>query len=178
MSYEKYYPGGWQSGESGGTPITPEALNHIENGIKQTYSDFAPAQEDASFPGCYYRMVNGIKEWINPPMVPGVEYRTTERYNGNVVYTQTIDCGYLPKNTYKSVYLSNKNTIVLDYKAIVIWEENPAYLYNWVVPMRKLHSQTQDVVEVQVVNEAVHLYTNYDYNGEPHTQVTIKYYKR
>lgn len=43
MSYEKYYPGGWQSGESGGTPITPEALNHIENGIKQTYSEFAPA---------------------------------------------------------------------------------------------------------------------------------------
>lgn len=43
MSYEKFYPGGWQSGESGGTPITPEALNHIENGIKQTYSDFAPA---------------------------------------------------------------------------------------------------------------------------------------
>lgn len=33
MSYEKYYPGGWQSGESGGTPITPEALNHMENGI-------------------------------------------------------------------------------------------------------------------------------------------------
>lgn len=43
MSYEKFYPGGWQSGESGGTPITPEALNHIENGIKQTYSDLAPA---------------------------------------------------------------------------------------------------------------------------------------
>lgn len=42
MSYEKYYPGGWQSGESGGTPITPEALNHIENGIKQTHSEFLP----------------------------------------------------------------------------------------------------------------------------------------
>lgn len=34
MSYEKYYPGGWQSGESGGTPITPEALNHMEAGIE------------------------------------------------------------------------------------------------------------------------------------------------
>ena len=33
MSYEKYYPNGWQSGETGGTPITPEALNHIEAGI-------------------------------------------------------------------------------------------------------------------------------------------------
>ena len=90
MSYEKYYPGGWQSGESGGTPITPEALNHMENGIKKAYSDFAPAQEDASFPGCYYRMVNKKQEWINPPMVPGVEYRTTERSSGSAVYVKRI----------------------------------------------------------------------------------------
>ena len=36
MSYEKFYPNGWQSGETGGTPISPEALNHIENGIKNS----------------------------------------------------------------------------------------------------------------------------------------------
>lgn len=33
MSYKKFYEGGWQSGETGGTPITPEALNHMEAGI-------------------------------------------------------------------------------------------------------------------------------------------------
>lgn len=32
-------------------------------------------------------------EWVNPPMNLGVEYRTTERWNGNVVYTMLIDCG-------------------------------------------------------------------------------------
>jgi hypothetical protein len=31
--YTPYYSGGWQSGESGGTPITPAALNNMENGI-------------------------------------------------------------------------------------------------------------------------------------------------
>lgn len=31
--YSPYYGGGWQSGESGGTPITPAALNNMENGI-------------------------------------------------------------------------------------------------------------------------------------------------
>ena len=41
-------------------------------------------------PGCYYRTVDGVTEWINPPMVSGVEYRTTERYNGNVVYKKLI----------------------------------------------------------------------------------------
>lgn len=29
-------------------------------------------------------------EWVNPPMVSGVEYRTTERYNNKPVYTQTL----------------------------------------------------------------------------------------
>lgn len=42
MGYNPYYEGGWKSGKEGGTPITPEALNHIEAGIEQTYSDFAP----------------------------------------------------------------------------------------------------------------------------------------
>lgn len=33
MAYTPYYSGGWQSGEEGGTPITPDALNHMEEGI-------------------------------------------------------------------------------------------------------------------------------------------------
>lgn len=34
-------------------------------------------------------------EWINPPMIAGEEYRTTERFEGKPVYTQLIDCGNL-----------------------------------------------------------------------------------
>lgn len=33
MAYTPYYSGGWQSGEQGGTPITPAALNNMEDGI-------------------------------------------------------------------------------------------------------------------------------------------------
>ena len=33
MNYTPYYPNRWASGETGGTPITPEALNHMEDGI-------------------------------------------------------------------------------------------------------------------------------------------------
>jgi len=32
-------------------------------------------------------------EWVNPPMHAGVEYRTTERWNGSPVYTKLVDCG-------------------------------------------------------------------------------------
>ena len=35
-------------------------------------------------------------EWENPPMIPGVEYRTTERYDGKPVYTALVNCGNLP----------------------------------------------------------------------------------
>lgn len=36
-------------------------------------------------------------EWISPPMMAGVEYRTTERYNGKPVYTKYINFGALPE---------------------------------------------------------------------------------
>ena len=35
----------------------------------------------------------GAWEWVNPPMARGTEYRTTERWNGSVVYTKLVDCG-------------------------------------------------------------------------------------
>ena len=45
----------------------------------------------------------GEWEWVNPPMVVGVEYRTTERYNGKAVYTKVVDFGNLPANSAKTV---------------------------------------------------------------------------
>ena len=35
MAWSPYYSGGWQSGEEGGTPITPAALNNIDSGINE-----------------------------------------------------------------------------------------------------------------------------------------------
>lgn len=42
--------------------------------------------ESLEHPGCFYRNIDGEIEWINPPMVLGTEYRTTERFNGAPVY--------------------------------------------------------------------------------------------
>lgn len=53
----------------------------------------APAIESTDNRGCYYRIVDSYTEWINPPMVIGVEYRTTERFLGKPVYTKMVDCG-------------------------------------------------------------------------------------
>lgn len=35
-------------------------------------------------------------EWVNPPLVVGQEYRTTQRYEGKPVYIKTINFGTLP----------------------------------------------------------------------------------
>ena len=51
--------------------------------------------ENKTYPGCYYRTVDGVTEWINPPMVVGEEYRTTKRHNGKPIYTKLIDFGVL-----------------------------------------------------------------------------------
>ena len=45
-----------------------------------------------------------IEEWFNPPMVPGVEYRTTERWNGKAVYTCLVNCGRAAGDGMTSAY--------------------------------------------------------------------------
>jgi hypothetical protein len=40
---------------------------------------------------------------VNPPMVLGVEYRTSERWNDKAVYTQVVNCGFAPNVSYKNI---------------------------------------------------------------------------
>lgn len=60
----------------------------------------------------------GEWEWVNPPMSLGVEYRTTERYQGSPVYVKLIDAGILPNNSTKYVEsaIVNGITKVVDVK--------------------------------------------------------------
>jgi hypothetical protein len=49
------------------------------------------------------RVLNGVTEWINPPMAIGAEYRTTETFMGKPVYLKLLSCGALPSNDVKWV---------------------------------------------------------------------------
>lgn len=73
-----------------------------------------PAIEDTTYPGCFYRMVGSVKEWFNPPMVLGEEYRTTEYYKGKPVYAKLVYLDTMPNATSKSVAhgISNIEDIV------------------------------------------------------------------
>jgi hypothetical protein len=57
-------------------------------------------------------------EWVNPPMVLGKLYRTTERWNGKVVYTKMVSVGNLPNTSTKSVegVVTNGFTNLVDLK--------------------------------------------------------------
>lgn len=50
-------------------------------------------------------------EWINPPMILGTEYRTTERYLGKPVYVKTINMGNLPGNAVKQSRFQSNNVV-------------------------------------------------------------------
>ena len=74
---------------SGLTLGTPTALFTPQLSISDELHKFCIESTDA--PGCYYRIYDGHTEWINPPMIPGMKYRTTERWDSEPVYTEQIE---------------------------------------------------------------------------------------
>ncbi len=72
-------------------PITPGTPLNAE-----TFNQYMVMVESEDFPGCFYHMVGDEMEWINPPMVLGECYRTTEVRDNKVVCIGTLDVGRLP----------------------------------------------------------------------------------
>ena len=103
-------------------PLTgqPAQVDQLEHTAQQI--DDGIGFESTDYPGCYYRMVDGVVEWINPPMALGGidadgnpinEYRTTERYQGKPVYVKLVDFKALPNATAKAVNFSIENNAQL-----------------------------------------------------------------
>lgn len=102
--------------------VTPEALaagytatNAAGQKIVGTMSTILESED---YPGCYYRNIvnedSSVEvEWINPPLLANVEYRTSERVYGTYpVYTKLISFGRLPsKGLSKMVYNSSGETL-------------------------------------------------------------------
>ena len=64
-----------------GTPLNADTFNRMQEEYQV---------ESEEYPGCFYRVLNDVEYWINPPMMDGVEYRTTKRFNNKVVYTKKL----------------------------------------------------------------------------------------
>lgn len=65
---------------------TVNGYAYLQNADTNGYLEHYLPKESKDYPGCFYRIVNGQEQWINPPMIPYKCYATTERYNGKVVW--------------------------------------------------------------------------------------------
>ena len=87
----------------------------------------APAVESDDYPGCYYRIVDGWTEWINPPMNGDVEYMTTERFQGKPVYTKQIVMNFSGDITTQTTYLYGASNVWVERSrrtaTLNVWED-------------------------------------------------------
>lgn len=58
-------------------------------------------------------------EWVNPPMELGAEYRTTERFDGKVVYAKAINFGALPNASSKNAVYSSASATAIDVRLVL-----------------------------------------------------------
>ena len=140
-----------------GQPAQVDQLDHTAQEI-----DDGIGFESTDYPGCYYRMVDGVVEWFNPPTILGIEYRTTERYLGKPVYVKIVDFGALPANSKKVVAHGIENLgYVLDYSG------SAGY---WVL------SSVPWISNIEFTNTNIEITTNAD-EGAYATKVILKYFK-
>ena len=115
----------------------------------------------------------GWSEWeyINPPMVAGTEYRTTERWNGKVVYTRLINCGAMPNNTNVNINCLVKTWTVIDFEVVFISDylsiKLPHFDASGKMTARAICNTNSSVIQIMTTTD-MSSYTGY---------ATIKYTK-
>lgn len=100
------------------TSKRPVENQAIARAIERTNAEIANvkskfAVESDGYAGCYYRKLNGEIEWINPPMLNNVEYKTTERYLEKPVYTLTRKVDEIEANSFYETLIPAYSKITL-----------------------------------------------------------------
>lgn len=90
----KYHTGNMRVDGTTGGNYTTQTIYFAKNGSSVNAGD-----------ECVIQRLRTIApwEWVNPPMILGTEYRTTERYLGKPVYTMAFSFGALPNASDKDV---------------------------------------------------------------------------
>ena len=160
---------GWYRLESGttngvGASASVRVDGYAETGLTQTaYTRTGFVLQRTCVDGTW-----GEWEYVNPPMALGVEYRTTERWNGKAVYTKLISFGALPNTATGSVSVGADELNVISLHGV---SSNGNYIY--------------DIATMPGVSEFAYNYwqgtvviaTTADKSGYKNTYITIKYTK-
>lgn len=99
----------WTSSKPQNAPIN-YSIMRVWGGVQSGTGNYYCVQElytgNQNYANVIMRRTGGTnwQEWAfeNPPMLLGVEYLTTERWQGKAVYCKVIEFGELPNSTYKS----------------------------------------------------------------------------
>lgn len=100
------------------TSKRPVENQAIARAIERTNAEITTVKsklevESDGYAGCYYRKLNGEIEWINPPMLNNVEYKTTERYLEKPVYTLTRKVDEIEANSFYETLIPAYSKITL-----------------------------------------------------------------
>lgn len=93
-------------------------------------------------------------EWVNPPMMAGIEYRTTERRQGKAVYTKLVDCGAIPNAESKIV--AHNCAAIMMIRCCGTTNLGTTIPYRW--------NDSYTAVSADRTN--IHLCTNADFSGQ------------
>lgn len=130
----------------------------------------------------YERVFHSGSTWsawgcVNPPMEIGVEYRTTERYNGKVVYAKLLDLGHLPANTEKaySGVLSTADFII-SMDAYAVGDQTGLGVFSFAtIPLFGFNGV--DYIYYNRGAGGFNIKTNMTFSNISHVYVLAKYYK-
>ena len=152
--WNKFYNGGYfdSSNSFQGATIRTDGEGAWKN--QTAYHRNSNIEQRRAFDGVWQPW-----EWVNPPMVLGVEYRTTERWNGKAVYTKLVDCGALPNYTAKNVAIGVNATKIVDYRFITIISADGSSIAS-TAPY--LDTSMNNLLRCVIFNNNINLYTNTD----------------
>lgn len=108
-----------------------------------------------------------LNEWENPPMELGVEYRTTERWNGKPVYKQLINGGGLPAAGSVNIPIPSSGTI--DY----IISAKGSVTAQRVFPSGKVAGGMS--IDLETHTGGVDVYTSHDWLGGAQFYLMVEY---
>lgn len=103
--------------------------------------------------GCYYRIVNGEVEWLNPPMEPGIEYKLTEKFENQSVYQMMVYVASLANNSFMNIRLNTSIVKVVSVTGIAHLESSyptahpfPVYAEGSTTPSAVIQSVGKDSI--------------------------------
>ena len=136
--------------------VDPNMVGHREMAVRHRNSDNAWSQW----------------EYINPPMMLGVEYPTVERYRGKRVYTKAIDFGSMPNASVKSV---NHNIADLGACISAVGTTSDGGAFGYYFPLYN-SSAVNGQVGIYVTKAAIQLTATADWSNYNAT-IILKYTK-